>query len=539
MANYLKTHQACPSCGSSDAMVYNEDGTTHCYSCNKHTRAENVESFPDTKKVRPKMVSVAPESRGTCVALEDRGISKNTCEAYNVTVKNRHQYYPYYDVDGDYVGSKIRLYREDGSKDFTQSKSKEHDRRTLFGQINFSSGGKYVTLCEGEIDALSAYQMMGSKWTCLSLINGAQSVIGDIKRSYDYLMSFEQIVLCFDNDEAGRKATKLASEYLSPKAKVMNLKFKDANEYLMNNKQDQFYSDWWAAEEYRPEGIVRGTELWDILNEEEPVTACKYPYTKLNEKTYGIRMGELVTVCAGTGIGKSTFIREVIKYVFDNTSDNIGMMFMEESIRSTSKSMMSLDLSTPLHLPSSRYTRKDKEYKDAFLRTVGSGRYYFFNHFGSNSIDNLLARIRYFVKVGECKYIVIDHISILVSSQEHAYDERRTIDECMTKLRTLVQELNFSLIIVSHLRRPAQGSHEEGRSTSLSDLRGSASIGQLSDIVIGLERDGQEDDFTERHTTKVRVLKNRFSGDTGLCDDVFYDKISGRMRLTKDNGDCL
>ena len=100
----------------------------------------------------------------------------------------------------------------------------------------------------------------------------------------------------------------------------------------------------------------------------------------------------------------------------------------------------------------------------------------------------------------------------------------------MTKIRTLIQELNVSLILVSHLRRRMQGSLEEGLNTSLSVLRGSASIGQLSDIVVGLERNGQHDDPVERHTTRVRVIKNRFSGLTGLCAKLYYDFTDGRIR---------
>ena len=60
-------------------------------------------------------------------------------------------------------------------------------------------------------------------------------------------------------------------------------------------------------------------------------------------------------------------------------------------------------------------------------------------------------------------------------------------------------------------------------------LRGSASIGQLSDIVIGLERNGQHDDEKERHTTTVRVIKNRFSGLTGPACRVFYNTDTGRL----------
>jgi twinkle protein len=99
----------------------------------------------------------------------------------------------------------------------------------------------------------------------------------------------------------------------------------------------------------------------------------------------------------------------------------------------------------------------------------------------------------------------------------------------MTKLRMIVQETGVSLFCVSHLKRPDGKGHEEGAATSLSALRGSGSIGQLSDIVIGLERNGQSDDPKERHTTRVRVLKNRWSGLTGPAASLFYDRVTGRM----------
>jgi twinkle protein len=51
----------------------------------------------------------------------------------------------------------------------------------------------------------------------------------------------------------------------------------------------------------------------------------------------------------------------------------------------------------------------------------------------------------------------------------------------------------------------------------------------LSDIVIGLERNGQHADPMERHTTHVRILKNRFSGLTGPAGRLLYDLEYGRM----------
>jgi twinkle protein len=128
----------------------------------------------------------------------------------------------------------------------------------------------------------------------------------------------------------------------------------------------------------------------------------------------------------------------------------------------------------------------------------------------------------------DCKYIFLDHISIVVSAQSNG-DERKAIDEIMTKLRTLVAETGIALFCVSHLKRPSDKGHEEGAATSLAQLRGSGSIAQLSDIVIGLERNGQAEDILDRNTTKVRVLKNRFSGTTGPAGHLLYSLDTGRM----------
>ena len=115
--------------------------------------------------------------------------------------------------------------------------------------------------------------------------------------------------------------------------------------------------------------------------------------------------------------------------------------------------------------------------------TVGTRRFFAFDHFGSTKTDEILSRVRYMVKALDCKWIFLDHLSILVSGLE-GDDERRNIDNLMTKLRSIVEETNVAMLLVSHLRR-AQGDngHENGREVSLSHLRGSQSIAQLSDAV--------------------------------------------------------
>jgi twinkle protein len=159
-------------------------------------------------------------------------------------------------------------------------------------------------------------------------------------------------------------------------------------------------------------------------------------------------------------------------------------------------------------------------------RTVGSGNLFLYDHFGSCDSDNLISRIRYMARGLECGFIFLDHISIVVSGIDDG-DERRIIDNTMTKLRMLTQELHVGMIVVSHLKRLKEGAHEEGGQTSLSQLRGSGAIGQLSDIAIGLERNQQDEE--KKNLTRMRVLKNRLDGDTGVAGTLRYDKITGRL----------
>tara|TARA_Y100000361_G_C11040902_1_gene279863 strand:- start:317 stop:766 length:450 start_codon:yes stop_codon:yes gene_type:complete len=134
------------------------------------------------------------------------------------------------------------------------------------------------------------------------------------------------------------------------------------------------------------------------------------------------------------------------------------------------------------------------------------------------------------VRAMGCEYIILDHISIVISGIEGG-DERRMIDIAMTKLRSLCEEVQCGLILVSHLRRPSgDRGHEEGVKTSLSQLRGSHAIAQLSDIVIGCERDQQGEN---PDMTTVRVLKNRWTGETGIATHLYYSKETGRLTETQ------
>ena len=103
------------------------------------------------------------------------------------------------------------------------------------------------------------------------------------------------------------------------------------------------------------------------------------------------------------------------------------------------------------------------------------------------------------------------------------------IDQTMTNLRSLVERTGISLFLVSHLRRThTDQDHTDGAKVSLGQLRGSQAISQLSDTVLALERDQQSND----DISTLRVLKNRYSGDTGEAAQLKYDKSTCRFNET-------
>lgn len=517
--SFLRTNLPCPDCGSSDARA-EDDQWSKCFSCGKNTPLDHV----DHKDIEVSNLVLNEDYDATEGVIyrdwNSRKIKLATMEKYGVGFRGQDIVFPF----GDRRAAKVRV---GGKKEF-KIEGDWKASNSLFGQEAFSNNDKFVIVLEGEADAMAAHQMLSMKTPCVSVRNGAASALKDVKENYDWLDGFDAVLFCFDSDAAGQEAQQKCAELFSHKAKIMkhHNNMKDACEYLEENRTADFVNMFWRAERWTPDGIVAGDSLYDAVMKPLEKADCDYPFDGLNKLTYGIRKGELVTVTAGSGLGKSQFLREIVWHILQNTKNNVGLMFLEESTRKTGLSLMSLAANKPLHLPDTESTQEEKDI--AFKQTLGTGRVFMFDHFGSSDIDNIVNRVRYLAKVMECEYIFLDHISIVVSAQSNG-DERKAIDEIMTKLRMMVQETGISLIVVSHLKRPETKGHEEGAATSLAQLRGSGSIAQLSDMVLGLERNGQADDATERNTTRVRVLKNRFSGTTGKAASLLYSLTTGRM----------
>lgn len=527
---FVAQHLPCDDCGSSDARSVDDKGWSHCFSCQTNRKDDGLHVV-GSRKVK-KMDDNFENTRddfllGDFVTLTDRGITSATAKQYKVLKQKDQILFGYYNAEGMLSAAKVR---KEGKQFRTTG---EWAEGVLFGQQLFNKGGKYVTITEGEIDACSAYQMLGSKYPVVSVRNGAGSAIKDCKAQYEWLNSFENIVVMFDNDEVGRNAAQQVAKLFGGKSRVAKYPegLKDANDFLMANKSKEFVDCFWRAERYKPEGIVCTSEMLDKLLAPRPRSIGNYPFEGLNALTYGVRPYELVTVTAGSGLGKSQFLREILYHLLQTTDFNIGALFLEESDIRTVESIMSVHANKLFHLdPDSVGT---EEYVKAFKETHGTERIHLAGDFGSSEIDDIVSKVRELALAMDCKIIFLDHISIIVSAQSNG-DERKAIDELMTKLRMLVQETGIVLFAVSHLKRSEGKGHEEGASTSLGQLRGSQSIAQLSDMVLGLERHAQADDEQTRNTTQVRVLKNRFAGVTGKACSLLYTHSDGRMRETYD-----
>lgn len=371
---------------------------------------------------------------------------------------------------------------------------------------------------------MAVYQMFGSKYPAVS-VHSSSTAERDLKHDFEYLNSFETIVLCFDNDEAGKNAVRQACNVGFPlgKLKVLSLRrHKDANDYLLAGEGDAYVKEWWQAPEYKPDGLRLGSEMWEeIINRKESFTT-KYPFEGLNKLTFGIRLSEMVVVTADTGVGKTSVLKHIEHLLLTDQeikekNYGVGFLHLEEPNGDTALGLLSVHNSTPYHLPTS--DRPEHELRKAYDELLNNGRVVIWDHFGSNSVDAVLNKVRHMVALG-CKYIVLDHLSIVVSDQSG--DERKQLDEIATKLKTLTMELDIAVIAIIHTNRQGQ-------------IRGTAGVEQLANIVLRLERNKIDPDEWRRNVTKITVEKNRFCGYTGPACYLWYNADTARLvELTDD-----
>ena len=542
----------CPACASQgndskeDNLAVYDDGHAYCFACTHYEKGED--SYMTNVKVENINKEFVPKV-GQAIALPHRKLREEVCKKFRYQTHNSLDSHTeienYYRADGTLQAQKIRKVKE---KDFYWVGDTKN--LTLYGQNLWEKGGPRVLVTEGAIDALTMSQMFDNKYPVVSIPSGVGSAVASVKDNYEFLSSFETIVLCFDTDEPGRKAAKEAAEVLPPgKVKIMEMPRKDPNEMLMANEGKQLLNSYWNAKSYSPDSIIHVSQVANGNN--KPNFLYEYPWDSLTDFMIGQDSGRLNLWTSATGHGKSSIIREVLLHHLTQ-GNTVGCVFLEESPESTVDDLISLKLGKPVRkIIGQRQLNKlrrsfnknevdlgvpdnlsEEEY-DAAKKEISDYPLYIYDHIGNANMSNVMSRLEYMAVALDCKVLIVDHITLLgniLLSQQDGFgnSERLVLDDVMKQLRSLVERTGCIVHVISHIKKTDKNV-DEGDRITLSDLRGSGSLAQIADYVFALERNRQHSDEKISNTTCVRVLKNRKTGQCGIGAALYYDKRSSRL----------
>ena len=542
----------CPACAAKgedtkgDNLAVYDDGHKFCYACKYYERGSTKKHMETT----PENNNGLKFLRGDLKALSNRKITETTARMFDyetLTKDGKRIEIASFYVDGKIIAQKLR-----GPNKNFQWRG-QTSSVPLWGQHLWKRKGKRIVITEGELDCMSVSQLMDNKWPVVSLPNGAAGAARAIKDNLEFICSYNEVILMFDQDEAGQDAVRAVAELLPPgKCKVAKLPYKDANECLMNNDGKAVLSAMWEAQQYSPDEIVHVSQI--TTEQLTNTQVYPFPFDNLSEFLLGQRSGEITLWASGTGSGKSTILREIIHHHLEE-GRSVGAIMLEESPQETVDDMISLMINKPVRAIRAKKIMNDlrtklgkdpididiiddltdEEYAEA-RKKLETNALYIYDHLGNSGLENLCARIEFMAISLGVDVIVLDHITAaaagLLTSEsdfEGGSSERLLIDNIMKQLRALVSRTGVHIDVVSQLKKTSKA-YEEGDRITLQDLRGSGSLSSVPNTVIALERDRQNPDPAVSNTTTVRVLKNRLTGKSGVATCLLYDHFTGRLK---------
>ena len=528
-------------CQSSDAMQVYDDGSAFCFSCNKFHSAAAVEAGTDILP-NPSAVAIA-NSHGfektelssdimeyPIQGFRERKIPKHICEFFGVRVSfgsdgviDKH-YYPYNENKGWKVRKVVDKYFYWVNK-----------QEGLFGKDKFNATGKYLYIGEGEIDTMSIefalFEQYKRYYPAIGL--ASSTMVASLIEEREWIRSFDEVILCFDMDKAGKEATEKAITIIGlDKVKIVKFREMDANLVLTEHGPQALMQDMFGAARHIPDGIISKEALWKKLEEFNLIESIPYPpcLAGLNDKLKGMRFKQIALFISGTGSGKSTMLREIILHILGTTEHACGVVSLEEAPEESAKLLSGMVLNrnpADVEIPI-------EELKPGFDKVFGEDRVVLIDHGGSMNDDSIMDRLEYLCLIG-CKFIFVDHVTILASEGAGNETGNEAIDKIMNSLARLAKRHDVWIGLVSHLRKSQNNtkSFEEGRLPSIDDIRGSGSIKQISYDIIAFARDMTAETEVERNTIKSRILKCRHTGKTGDVDGSTYDFPTGRLAFAK------
>lgn len=521
------------------------------------------------------------------VDVPERGIRKETLERFGVKVAVSQEdgktpeaiYFPSYNQKGKITGY--------AKQDLTKSKEEKYHWSTvgsvtignkLFGQNVAESQNRKrnnLTITEGQWDMLSVWQagvdsVKGTKYEgmeplAVSIPMGTANAVEAILHNEAYVQSHDALTIYFDDDhctpaELAKKIMKgheareavanaLVGSGISLFTVTPDDGFKDASDYLQAGRSEDLAKlVQFGRRPYSSEKIVKAADLdLDYLLEPRPEGIYVNSFPKLMDKLHGFRTRELVLLTSPSGVGKST-VCSIFASAFMEAGEKLGMLYLEETNKETIQRLLASKLKVnylefkndPLKVASRE--RIEAAYKEI----VDNDQLVMLGHFGSLPVSELMAKIKHMHLVEGCKFIILDHLSLVISGSA-VKDERKELDMVMTELAAFCAANEVCIIAVSHINRSAADQFKapklkEGEEpkpywvqVSKEMMRGSAALEQLSFVIIGLEPEINPD--RSRGRVRLTVLKNRPWGYLGVCDAFTIDDESWEVLLSNDEFD--
>ena len=552
MGKYAQTAQPCPKCGSSDSLALYEDHGGYCFSncgyVSQNYLDGNTTNTYNSRSGIKKMSrwNIAEVQDFPLADLKHRGITAEAVEKYSVRQPVRPE---------DGTPDEQAIFFPAGATGGYKRKNKLTKKDTeivgdyvgLFGQKVFPRGGKFLIVTEGEEDALATWQAFkeqGKDYSVCSLPNGAGCGGLEKKETWDYITSFDGVLLVFDSDEQGQEGVeKFASIFATEvKLKVAELPdgCKDANDAVKQGKQKELVRGCFQAKAYQPEMIIPGSDISiDMVSEPIKKGYQLKSFPDFSRKIGGIRDGELTTVMAPPGVGKSTWVAEVGYELIKNTDEKVAWLFLEEDLKKAAQRLIAIDNDVPLAKfrldPSILPQQAIKESYDAL---INNDRTWFISLGASGrlDVDRLLHLLRYYRSQGVTRFI-FDHISIIFSHDDRD-NERKLIDNVLSEVAAFCAATGSHVIMVAHIKRFDQKIYVSDEINDAKWLyidpaqaRGSGSFEQLSFNIVAIEPEHTDGEAKGR--MRINVKKNREWGFTGPSDVLHMDMNTGRLELSE------
>ena len=489
----MKQHIPCPldGCGSTDAYTLYDDGHGWCFSCNKGF-------FPN---------KMGPEDYERKFVDGFRGIPIEVCKKFGIYTYVDEANNPVY---REYVypeGSKIRRIHDKNFKT-------RGVLPPLGGMEHWNAGSShYITIVEGEEDGAAAYHMLNYKkktvepvvWLTSATIPGKHR-----DAIYKYLSQFETVKLAIENDEAGRKVKELLCQMLPNKIREVSLtKYKDANEYLINDAVKEFKQAHANAKMFTPDNIFHTEDhVLEVLSNPDSGSYYATPFGELNEKIRGISLNHVTLITGTEGLGKTEILR-ALEIEALKQGITIGVIHLEETKDTLYKGLACYPLGKNTRDPD--HPVDTDEIMGALKDLTDNFENLFVFEFKKDpSVEDVLEQVNYLVHVCGCRYIFFDPIN-----QFDPIDEKTTkvqfLDSLSKKIAKYVVNNPCGVVWTAHI-------NDEG------GTRDSRMIGKACSVRIKIERNLMAEEDTERNTTRLFVSKNRPFTKTGPAGALFFDE---------------